>query len=70
MPLVQGMVEWSTRGGEKPAAQMSQELNWYMQEGLEEAGMLILEEAPTTLGLGGPLKAVHDHNVPCAVCYA
>ena len=20
--------------------------------------------------LGGPLSAVHDHNVPCAVCYA
>ena len=48
MPLVQGTVEWSTQGGEKTAAQMSQELNWYMQEGLEEASMLILEEMPTT----------------------
>ena len=46
--LVQGMVEWSTQGGEKTAAQMSMELSWCMQEGLEEAGLATLEEVPTT----------------------
>ena len=92
------MVGWSTQGGEKPAAQMSLELSWCMQEGLEEAGLATLEEVPTTsacpmiqttltyqpgvqgrspvygaeyeLWGGGPLKAVFQHNVPCAVCYA
>ena len=48
MPLVQGMVEWSTQGGEKPAAQMSLELSWCVQEGLEEPGLTTLEEVPTT----------------------
>ena len=42
------MVGWSTQGGEKPAAQMSLELSWCMQEGLEEAGLPTLEEVPTT----------------------
>ena len=94
------MVGWSTQGGDKEAAQMSMELNWCMQEGLEEAGMATLEEVPTTSACPmihdyltyqpgvqgwsyvygteyqtggpwvGPLSAVHDHNVPCAVCYA
>ena len=39
---------WSTQGGEKLAAQMSIELSWCMQEGLEGAGMATLEEVPTT----------------------
>ena len=46
--LVQGMVGWSTQGGEKPAVQMSLEQSWCMQEGLEEAGTATLEEVPTT----------------------
>ena len=48
VPLVQGMVGWSTRGGEKLAAQMLLELSWCMQEGLEEPGGGTLEEVPTT----------------------
>ena len=48
VPLAQGMEGWSTQGGEKEAAQMSMELSWCMQEGLEEAGMAKLEEVPTT----------------------
>ena len=42
------MVGASTQGGEKPAAQMSLELSWCMQEGLEEAGLATWEEVPTT----------------------
>ena len=42
------MAEWSTQGGEKPAVQMSLELNWCMQEGLEEACLETVEEVPTT----------------------
>ena len=42
------MEGWSTQGGEKLAAQMSMELSWCMQEGLEEAGLATLEEVPTT----------------------
>ena len=46
--LAQGTVGWSTQGGEKLAVQMSLELSWCMQVGLEEAGGAILEEVPTT----------------------
>ena len=46
--LVLGMVEWSTQGEGKPAAQMSLEQSWCMKEGLEEAGTATLEEVPTT----------------------
>ena len=42
------MEGWSTQGGEKPAAQISLELNWCMKEGLEEAGIATWEEVPTT----------------------
>ena len=44
----QGMVGWSTQGGEKLAAQLSQEQSWCMQEELEEAGGATLKELPTT----------------------
>ena len=30
VPLDQGVVGWSTQGGEKLAVQMSQELSWYI----------------------------------------
>ena len=36
VPLAQGVVVWSTRGGGKLAVQMSQELSWCMQGGLVE----------------------------------
>ena len=48
VPLVQGVVEWSTQGGGKLAVQMSQELSWYMQGGLVEPGISIREEQPIT----------------------
>ena len=95
--LAQGMVGWSIQGGGKIAVQMSLELSWCMQKGLEEAGTATLEEVPTTSACpmiqttlhtnleckGGavygaeyepwarePFQALHNHNVPCAVCYA
>ena len=91
------MVEWCTQGGEKEVAQMSLELIWCMQEGLEEPGggytggganYLCMPNDPDYLAYqpgvqgaspvygaeyqpySGPLQAVHDHNVPCATCYA
>ena len=48
VPLAQEMMGWSTQGGGKAAAQMSLELSWCMQEGLEEAGGATLEEVLTT----------------------
>ena len=48
VPLVQGVVGWSTQGGGKLAVQMSQELSWCMQGGLVEPGMITREEQPTT----------------------
>ena len=88
VPLVQGVVGWSTQGGPgKLAVQMSQELSWCMQGGLVELITITREEQPTTSAClqpgvqgysyvygveyetySGPLSAVYEHNVPCAVC--
>ena len=48
VPPAQGVVGWSTQGGEKLAVQMSQELSWYMQGGLVEPVTVTREEQPTT----------------------
>ena len=48
VPLAPGVVEWSTQGGGKLAAQMSQELSWCMQGGLVEPIIVTREEQPTT----------------------
>ena len=48
VPLVQGVVGWSTQGGGKLAVQMSQELSWCMQGGLVEPSTITGEEQPTT----------------------
>jgi len=48
VPLAQGVVEWSTQGGGKLAARVSQELSWCMQGGLVELITLTREEQPTT----------------------
>ena len=47
-PLALGVVEWSTQGGGKLAAQMSYGLSWCMQGGLVEPITVIVEEQPTT----------------------
>jgi len=48
VPLALEVVEWSTQGGGKLAARMSQELSWCMQEGPVEAITITGEEQPTT----------------------
>ena len=48
IPLVQGVVGWSTQGGGKLDVQMSQELSWCTQGGLVEPGGLTREEQPST----------------------
>jgi len=48
VPLAQGVVGWSTQGGEKLAVRVSQELSWCMQGGLVEPITVTREEQPTT----------------------
>ena len=46
--LLPVVVEWSIPGGEGQPAYPHQELNWSMQEELEEAGTAIVEGEPIT----------------------
>ena len=64
--LAREMVGWSTQGGGKPAVQMSLELNWYMQEGREEAGIATWEEVPTTSACPMIQTTLHT-NLECKV---
>jgi len=48
VPLAQGVVVWSTQGGERLAVQVSQELGCCMQGRLVGLGIEIMEEQPTT----------------------